>query len=480
MSEKIVKIVKNKKILLILFLLASISFAIPSILYYFKNKTILYFDEYFSFLLNNTDIVMQAIIYIIILTILTILYFLIIKNRQKKFKNTKQIFIFIAIISLIFAIVIPFFSSDIFYYLGIGRLDSKYGQNPYYVTIEDYVEQNDINTDTDTVLRKGYENYWADTTVIYGPIWTIICKIISGITFGNIDIAIFTFKLVNILIHLLNCYLIYKLTNKKIFIIIYGLNPYMFIEGIANVHNDIYVVLFILTSLYFLLKKKKLILSLLFLAIATSIKYFAILLLPFVIIYHFRNEKRLKRFINCIFYGILFILMLLIPYLIYTQDIQVLNGIAVQQEKFSKSFYIILIQLFNMDIADLTQVILLIGFIIVYVFICLQLLCKEKINYIKEIRKIEYLLLAFIFLLLTNFQTWYIMWLFPLIIWQKPKTIKLIIQISLISQFANSIFMIYGEAWKNGTKFIISMLIGTIICLIYNNKSKLEKRREKV
>src|SRR5699024_7090393 len=129
--------------------------------------------------------------------------------------------IFIAIISLIFAIVIPFFSSDIFYYLGIGRLDSKYGQNPYYVTIEDYVEQNDINTDTDTVLRKGYENYWADTTVIYGPIWTIICKIISGITFGNIDIAIFTFKLVNILIHLLNCYLIYKLTNKKIFIIIY-------------------------------------------------------------------------------------------------------------------------------------------------------------------------------------------------------------------------------------------------------------------
>ena len=133
-----------------------------------------------------------------------------------------------------------------------------------------------------------------------------------------------------------------------------------------------------------------------------------------------------------------------------------------------------------MDIADLTQVILLIEFIIVYVFICLQLLCKEKINYIKEMRKIEYLLLAFIFLLLTNFQTWYIMWLFPLIIWQKPKTIKLIIQISLISQFANSIFMIYGEAWINGTKFIISMLIGTIICLIYNNKSKLEKRREKV
>ena len=86
MSEKIVK---NKKILLILFLLASISFAIPSILYYLKNKTILYFDEYFNFLLNNTYMLEQAIIYIIILIILTILYFVIIKNRQKIFKNTK-------------------------------------------------------------------------------------------------------------------------------------------------------------------------------------------------------------------------------------------------------------------------------------------------------------------------------------------------------------------------------------------------------
>ena len=223
-------------------------FAIPSLRYMLQNGTVLHFNEYFKFCLNDDDRVEQAIFYIAILALLTIVYVFIIKNREKLFKNIKEICIYIAIISLIFVMVLPFLSSDIFYYLGVGRLDSKYGQNPYYVTIKDFVENGDNMQylEQDTVLAKGYENDWGNTTVVYGPVWTLICKIISGITFGNIDVALFVFKLFNMLIHILNCYVIYKLTGKKIFVLLYGLNPYMFIEGIANAHNDIYVVTFIL------------------------------------------------------------------------------------------------------------------------------------------------------------------------------------------------------------------------------------------
>ncbi len=468
MKEKIIEFINSKKIILIFFVIAVIAFAIPSIKYLLENGTILNFNEYFKFCLNNTNRVEQTILYILILTILTILYFFILKNRNKLFKTNKQIYMYIAIISLIFVVVIPFLSSDIFYYLGIGRLDSKYGQNPYYVTIKEFVE-NDGNSkylEQDTVLAKGYENDWRDTTVIYGPIWTFICKIVAGISFGNIDIALLIFKLLNMVIHLVNCYVIYKLTGKRLFVLLYGLNPYMYIEGIANVHNDIYVITCILTSIYFLLKKKNIIISIVFLALATAIKYFAILLLPFIIIYYFREKKTWERLKKCLLYGMLFLLIVAITYVLYIKDIQVLNGIITQQQKFTKNFYIILMEYFDIPnlISSINNV-FLISFIIIYFFTCLTLLYKKQIKFREELRKVEYFLMAFLFLLITNFQPWYIMWLFPLIMWQRKRVIQIVIQIALISQFANSVFLFNGEGWRNGTPFTFFMLLGVYICL---------------
>ena len=171
--------------------------------------------------------------------------------------------IFVTIISLIFVIVIPFFSSDVFYYLGIGRLDGKYHQNPYYTTIKGYVDNSNSNYENDTVLMQGYYNDWSDTTVVYGPIWTLICRMVSLISFGNIDIGLFAFKILNLLIHLCNCYLLYKISNKKIFSLLYGINPFILIEAIAHVHNDIFIIFFTLLAFYFLIKKKNLKLDLL-------------------------------------------------------------------------------------------------------------------------------------------------------------------------------------------------------------------------
>lgn len=137
--------IKNKKIekniILFLFLVTSFIFAIPSIIYYIKNKTLLNFEASYLFLLTDSISAMsQAAIYLIMLAILTILYFKVIKNRKDLFKNSKKLFSFIAIVSVIFMVIVPFTSSDIFYYLGIGRLDSKYHQNPYYTTVKEFVE----------------------------------------------------------------------------------------------------------------------------------------------------------------------------------------------------------------------------------------------------------------------------------------------------------------------------------------------------
>ena len=485
MMEKIIGFIHSKKVILMVFVLIAIIFAIPSMKYLSENGTIRNFNEYFKFCLDDTNRIEQTIIYLIILTLLTIFYFLIVKNRNKLFKNNKQMYMYIAIISLIFVIVVPFLSSDVFYYLGVGRLDSAYGQNPYYVTIKDFVESgnNSQYLEQDTVLAKGYENDWGSTTVVYGPVWTLVCKIVAGISFGNIDIALLLFKLLNMSIHLVNCYLIYQLTGKKLFVLLYGLNPYMFIEGIANVHNDIYVVTCILASLYFLLKKKNIIVSIVFLALATAIKYFAVLLLPFIIMYYFRDKKPWERLKNCFLYGMLFVFIVAITYLLYIQDMQVLSGIMTQQGKFTKNFYIILMEYFDIpNLVSNVNRVLLISFTIIYFFTCLTLLFKKQITFREEMRKIQYFLVAFLFLLITNFQPWYIMWLFPLMIWQKKRMIQFVVQIALISQFANSVFLINGEGWRNGTPFTFFMLLGIFVCFnvtdIKFNKTKNDKLKK--
>lgn len=462
-------------IIKILFALSCTMFVLPAILYLIRNRTVFIFDKWFLFLLNNSNRHMQTFLYIIILAMMTILYSVIIKRQKEMFENIKQVLIYVTIIASIFLISISFTCSDIFYYLGIGRLSSEYNQNPYYVTIEDFVEGYDSKEELqkDTVLMQGYLNDWADTTVVYGPIWTSICKFIASLSLGNIDLGIFLFRILNIIIHILNCYVFYKISNKKIFSVLYGLNPYMLIEGIMCVHNDIFVVCFILLALYFLIKKKKLAISVVFIALATAIKYFAILLLPLFIIYHFRKEKPLYRFGKCVQYGLLFAIVLLIPYLLYIKDFEVFAGIFTMQTRFAKNFYIIIEQYFQpAGLKEIVNKFLLIIFVYIYFCASLILLIKPKIKFNVEAKKLQYFLIAFLFLLITNFQPWYIMWLFPLLIWQKSKNIKLMIQISLISQFANSIFLAYTESWINGTPFTLCMILGTIICTCLNNRKK--------
>ena len=125
------------------------------------------------------------------------------------------------------------------------------------------------------------------------------------------------------------------------------------------------------------------------------------------------------------------------------------------------------------DIPDLipnVNKIFLISFVIIYFFTNLTLLFKKNIKFGEESRNYEYFLMAFLFLLITNFQTWYIMWLFPLMMWQKKENIQLIIQISIVSQFANSVFLINGDGWRNGTPFTFFMVLGIYLWSLYNNR----------
>lgn len=467
----------KKNVLKLSFVFISILFVIPSAIYLITNKTVLNFTEEFCFFLTkNIDNLYQSIAYFVIIFLFILCYYLIIKNRKKIFENEKQIYSFVLIISLIFVFSLPFMSSDVFYYLGVGRLASKYHQNPYYIDIRTYIDANEINIQNDTVMQKGYNNYWAGTTVVYGAFWTIISTLVSFLSFGNINLGLLIFKLLNVLIHVGNCYLLYKISKKKIFPILYGLNPFILIEGIVNVHNDMFVIFFMLLSLYMLLKEKNLILSILFLALAADIKYFPILLLPFIIIYYYRDKDIKTRLLKCIQYGIIFVIIFIIPYLIYIKDWKVFLGLFEQRNRISKGIYVYISNFFNNppNLIDIIKNMSFLIFTMFYIIDCIALLFKKRINMNKIMRLLFKYIIIFIFVLITNFQTWYFIWLVPFLIWQKSENIKLIIQMQIMTLIANIVFLIYSENFYYGIPFFMILFTGILSCIIYNKNKEIE------
>lgn len=475
---------KINKYLKIILGIISICFAMPSIIYILKNATILNFNgnlEYHFLLTENIEMIYQAIIYTVIICVFIFCYYLIIKNSDKLFKDVKQIYKYVLAISAIFVFVVPFWSSDIFYYLGIGRLESKYKQNPYYVDMKTYVDNNNVNIESDTVMQKGYNNYWSNTTVVYGAFWTFICSVVSALSLGSVDFGLLLFKILNLIIHILNCYLIYKISRKKIFPLIYGLNPFILIEGIANVHNDLFVVFFMLLAIYEVFRKKKLTLGLLSLALATDIKYFSVLLLPFLIVYHFRDENIKTRIFKCIKFGIIFLAFAIIPYLIYIKDLSVFLGIYTQNEKLAKGLYLFVSTYFNgsgnaVEIVKTTAYFL---FTALYATTCLVTIFAKKVTFYKLNRELFYYLIAFLFLLITNFQPWYFMWLVSVMMWQKSENIKLIVQMQLMTLIANIVFLVYSEKYIYGIPYFVIFVGGVLMCIIENKKDIIKRLKSK-
>ncbi len=240
------------------------------------------------------------------------------------------------------------------------------------------------------------------------------------------------------------------------------------------------MVFFILLALFELLKRKRLIPSLIFLGLATDIKYYAILLLPLIVIYYFKDKDLKTRIIKCIEYGVLFLIVVLIPYLIYVKDMSVFMGLVSQRDRISKGLYLlILVTIKNENIINILKNTSLIVFIGAYFCTNVKLLANKKICFRKEMQKIFLYMLVFLFVLITNFQPWYFIVLSAFMIWQRAQNIKLIIQIQILLLFTNMVFLIYSEKYIYGQYFFVSLVIGVVLCAIYNSKF-LKRQRLKV
>lgn len=462
---------KKVKLPVIMFFLTSVILALPSIIYLIKNKTIYRFyyvwTYFFRIPRTSNEKIANAILFFIIFTTLFLLYILILKKYKKIFKNKKQIALIIITISILFAIIIPYTSTDVYSYIANGWSASHYGENPYYVStgeIADTTRQNEPMFNKVAVC-------WKYETVVYGPLWTVICTVLSWLSFGNIDLAFLIFKIANLIVHLCNCLLIYKITRKNLFVILYGLNPFILFEALSNVHNDIFIVLFILLAIYFTIRKKNLFISVAFLAMATAIKYLAILILPFIVLYYLRKKDIKDRIKYCIICGIEYIAIIAMFYLIYMRDLSVFAGLFIQQGKYNRSIFYILFEFIEMGTVKNIQLVCFALFAIFYTITCIKLLLQEKIRFHQTIRKYNIILFIFTFILITNFNAWYIMWLYPTIFWLRSKILSITLILSYLSQIANfASFALWSEATILGIPYLLIMTVGTIILILIDSR----------
>lgn len=467
MSEHI----KNKNIIKYIFIATVVVFAFPSILYMFCGNGLVNIKSEFNFLLKDTKIKeINTILFSILFLLISVLYFKIIKQSNKIFKSMINVFIFIILISIIFTVVLPFTSTDIYYYMSTGWSESHYNVNPYYTSVSE-LKTNGLIEENDEIIAK-MPQIWEKTTIVYGPLWPLICKFLTSMSGGSLEICLMIFKIFNLIIHILNCFIISKIVNKKKIVLIYGLNPLILFEALSNVHNDIVVVFFILLAVYFIKKKRQIIPAVIMLALGATLKYYTVLLAPFMVLYYYKDYKMWKKILYSLALALIFIITVIIFYLIYAKNIEILRGLIVQQEKITKSIYLIIAMYPTMKPSRgfLVSKIATKVFIVLYIIFVLITLFKNnsKWRFSNYIRKYNIVLVIFIFFIITNFQTWYIMWLIPTFMYLKAKTINSLLQLTVIAEISNVVFFAINEHYSVGVWYILTMVILFSVIKIYS------------
>lgn len=134
-------------------------------------------------------------------------------------------------------------SHDILVYAGYGRVLAIYHANPYFVPIATFPH------DPFTA-----PNFWAKTVSIYGPIWIVICGLVSQFVTPSLASYTLAFRLIALTTHLLNTWLVGRTLQQMnraphtvtLGMLLYAWNPLMLLESSLGGHNDVLMILFVL------------------------------------------------------------------------------------------------------------------------------------------------------------------------------------------------------------------------------------------
>lgn len=232
---------------------------------------------------------LSTMLYLFIICMAFLLYGIVLKLCTSGKIKSKYFYGAIIAVSLLCVFSYPAFSHDIFNYMFDARIVTKYGQNPYLFKAVDFPD------DLWTRFM-----HWTHRTYPYGPLWIFLTLPFSYLGLEKFVLTLFNFKVMFLLFHLGNVYLIGKITKSVAATAFYAFNPLVLIESVVSPHNESVMLFFLLAAIYFRQMKNTL-LFLVSLIASGLVKYVTFILLPLFIFSTFVKKIQQKAFIKTAF-----------------------------------------------------------------------------------------------------------------------------------------------------------------------------------
>jgi hypothetical protein len=175
-----------------------------------------------------------------------------------------------------FTLAMPWVSPDVFFYIGMGWLDSHYGLSPYLHSMSAVP-----GLSTEEMFQNVYPGFLYGPTS-YGPLFQWVAKWLATLSGGNEILALALHKALYLAVHVASCFLLIRLVpsaSAKWAFIFFACNPLILFSILACAHNDHLMTFFVLAA-FALRQTRRYFLCGVALGAAFSIKYIPILLLP--------------------------------------------------------------------------------------------------------------------------------------------------------------------------------------------------------
>ncbi|MDD5039542.1 MAG: glycosyltransferase 87 family protein [Patescibacteria group bacterium] len=332
---------------------------------------------------------------------------------QRRFRTI--LFFSICFTAILF-LSLPFMTTDIYGYIFRAEIAVEHHVNPYNTTPEE--------------LGYGTIVPCERTPMVYGPLYTIISMFLYKIG-GSAFIAQLTvYRLFNVALFALCGYLVFRIMLRVASRHAYAAtalflwNPFVLLEVVSNVHNDIIMLAFILLSALFILRRQY-VLAGAMLAAGFAVKFITIFLFPVLLLMLLKDrmpsrQKAVKLGL-VVLAAFAVIAVLYLPFHNFSANVGNLGRAYVANYKltFFKSVINGVVQtigdVFNSPPAskDTLLMLYLVVFGAAYAVVLFWPRIAERGVFIRRYFWIIALALSFV---ANMFNIWYTIWLFPLLL----------------------------------------------------------------
>lgn len=233
----------------------------------------------------------QGNLFFVLFALLSITYFLLL-NKSDLVAKSKNTWLLLTLMGVLLFTSYNALSHDIFNYIFNAKMVIKYSLDPHTHTA--------LEITTDDWLRFMHNTH---TTAPYGYGWTGLSLIPSFLGFNTFLLTYVLFKGWALLSYIALVLWVYY--SKKSNELILLLNPLLLIEVISSGHNDLFMMVPAMMSIWLMSQKRKghyLLLAAALLLASISIKFATLLLLPLFILLYVNNYtnyfKKLLSFIQ--------------------------------------------------------------------------------------------------------------------------------------------------------------------------------------